>query len=47
MFYFRCAQINADGDNERNTLDDDSDESEVDASYDGNASQVSFLNYLS
>lgn len=34
-----ASQINADGDNERNTLDDDSDESDVDASYDGSASQ--------
>ena len=46
LCYFICAQINANGDNERNNIDDDNAESEVDASRSGSASQVSSLHYL-
>lgn len=46
LFYFTCAQINANGDNERNNIDDDNAESEVDASRSGSGSQVSYLHYL-
>lgn len=46
LCYFICAQINANGDNERNNIDDDNAESEVDASRSGSGSQVSYLHYL-
>ena len=41
LFYFKCAQINAHGDNKHNNIDDDNAESEVDASRSGSGSQVS------
>lgn len=43
LFYFTCAQINANGDNERNNIDDDNAESEVHASHSVSGSQVSSL----
>ena len=46
LCYFTCAQINANGDNERNNIDDDNAESEVDASRSGSGCQVSSLHYL-
>jgi len=46
LFYFKCAQINAHGDNKHNNIDDDNAESEVDASRSGSGSQVSSLHYL-
>ena len=42
LFYFKCAQINASGDNKRNNIDDDNAKSEVDTSRSRSASQVSF-----
>ena len=41
LCYFIRAQINANGDNERNNIDDDNAESEVDASRSGSGTQVS------
>ena len=43
LFYFTCSQINANGDNERNNIDDDNAESEVHASRSVSGSQVSSL----
>ena len=42
MSYFKCGQMDVDGYYERNIVNDDNDQSNVDASYDESSSKLSF-----